>query len=164
MKKLCLLIFCAAILFTLSSCDELLGLPEGTVDGVLGSLPEIPGLPSNPGDSELPDFPEAEDGHKHIPSEAIIEDKIDSTCESDGSYTAIINCTICGEELIRQTITTPKAEHTPKDAVIENEKAGSCKADGSYDSVVYCDVCDCEISRETVNTGKETDYGQRWKT
>ncbi len=62
----------------------------------------------------------------------------------------MVYCTVCGEELSRETVTVPATGHTPGQAVKENEVDATCTEDGSYDEVVYCTVCGEELSRETV--------------
>jgi hypothetical protein len=39
---------------------------------------------------------------KHTPAEAVIENKIDATCYSEGSYDNVVYCSECGEELERE--------------------------------------------------------------
>ena len=79
----------------------------------------------------------------------MVENKFEATCEKAGSYDEVIYCSVCKEELSRETKTIEKIAHTPGEAVKENEVAATCTADGSYDMVVYCTVCGEEMSRET---------------
>ena len=92
----------------------------------------------------------------HTEGEAVIENEVAATCTEDGSYDTVVYCTVCGEELSRET-TTIKASHTKGEAVIENEVAATCTTAGSYDTVIYCTVCGEELSRETT-TVKATDH------
>ena len=84
----------------------------------------------------------------HSPAVAIRENEKMPTCSANGSYEKVVNCSLCGKELSRETIIIP-ACHTPSNAVRENETF-ACVQDGSYDSVIYCAVCGDEISRETI--------------
>ena len=86
----------------------------------------------------------------HTEAEAVVENEVAATCTTDGSYDSVVYCSVCGEELSRDTITVPATGHTAAEAVVENEVAATCTTDGSYDSVVYCSVCGEEISRETI--------------
>jgi hypothetical protein len=56
-------------------------------------------------------------------------------------------CTVCGEELSRETITVTAEGHKEAEPVTENEVEVTCTVDGSYETVVYCSVCDEELSR-----------------
>ncbi|MBQ8944053.1 MAG: leucine-rich repeat domain-containing protein, partial [Clostridia bacterium] len=86
----------------------------------------------------------------HTPGDPIIENTISPTCSEDGSYDSVVYCSVCGEELSRESVTVPATEHTPDEPITENTVAPTCTEDGSYDSVVYCSVCGEELSRETV--------------
>ena len=90
----------------------------------------------------------------HTPGIATKENEVEASCSQEGSYDSIIRCSVCGQEISRETKTVDKLAHTPGEAVKENEKAASCSQAGSYDRVVYCTVCHEEISRETVNVEK----------
>ena len=85
----------------------------------------------------------------HTPAEAVKENEKAPTCTEDGSYESVVYCSVCGEELSRETVAV-SAAHTPAEPVKENEVAPTCTEDGSYESVVYCSVCGEELSRETV--------------
>ena len=86
----------------------------------------------------------------HTPGTAVVENEIEATCASTGSYDSVTYCTICGEEAGRQNITVDALGHTAGEAVTENEVAATCTASGSYDTVIYCTECPAEISRETI--------------
>ena len=96
----------------------------------------------------------------HTPAEAVVENKVDSTCHSIGSYDSVIYCSECAAELSRTEKTIEKKAHTPAEAVRENEVDSTCYAEGSYDSVVYCSVeaCKAELSRtaETIEKKAHT--------
>ena len=80
----------------------------------------------------------------------MVENEVSATCTADGSYDSVVYCSVCGEELSRETVVVPATGHTEGEAVVENEVSATCTADGSYDSVVYCATCGEELSRETV--------------
>lgn len=74
------------------------------------------------------------------------------TCTVKGSYEKVTFCSVCGDEMARETVETEYAAHTPGDEVTENEKAGNCVTPGTAEKAVYCTVCSKELSRTTVNT------------
>ena len=89
-----------------------------------------------------------EPAHEHTPAEPVIENNVDPTCTEAGSYDSVVYCSVCGEEISRETVTVPALGHTPAAAVKENETAATCTTAGGYDMVVYCSVCNEELSRE----------------
>ena len=91
-------------------------------------------------------------GHTH--ADAVIENNVDATCTTAGSYDTVVYCTVCGGEVSRNATTVNASGHTPGAAVIENDVKATCTAEGSYDSVVYCTVCNAEISRNTTVVDK----------
>ena len=97
---------------------------------------------------------ETEGDHSHTPSTAVIENKVDAGCTTDGSYDKVVYCSVCNAEMSRISGILSAIGHTPEDAVIENEVAASCTAKGSYDEVVYCCECDVKLSHITVHTDK----------
>ena len=88
----------------------------------------------------------------HTPGEAAQENVVGATCTVPGSYDNVIHCTVCGELISRETVTSATIPHTPGEAAQENVVAATCTRAGSYDSVVRCEVCGKELSRETVST------------
>lgn len=83
----------------------------------------------------------------HSTGTAVIEDVVNSTCTTKGSYNSVVYCTVCESELSRTQTTTDALGHTADDAVVENSIAADCGNAGSFDTVVYCTVCEAEISR-----------------
>lgn len=86
----------------------------------------------------------------HTEAEAVRENEVAATCTEAGSYESVVYCSVCGEELSRETIAVDATGHTKGTAVRENYVAPTATTAGSYDSVVYCTVCGEELSRETV--------------
>jgi len=104
----------------------------------------------------------------HVPGEEVIENEKAVTCTEDGSYDKVIYCTICGEELKRETVKVEAKGHIPGEVVIENEVPATKEAAGSYEEVVYCTVCKEELSREKVTIerikgGLELDDDGVWR-
>ena len=69
--------------------------------------------------------------HEHVAGEATEENRVEATCSKEGSYDEVVYCSVCGEELSRETKTVDKIPHTPADAVKENEVAATCSKEGS---------------------------------
>ena len=86
----------------------------------------------------------------HTAGEAVEENRVEPTCTENGSYDSVVYCTVCENEISRETVTIGAVGHTAGEAVEENRVEPTCTENGSYDSVVYCTVCESEISRETV--------------
>ncbi|MCD8085029.1 MAG: hypothetical protein LUF28_01630 [Clostridiales bacterium] len=99
------------------------------------------------GDSYTADETEATG---HTAGEAVVENEVAASHTAGGSYDEVVYCSVCGEELSRETISVPAGGHTAGETVVENEVDPTCTEDGSYDEVVYCTECDEELSRETV--------------
>ena len=90
----------------------------------------------------------------HVGGEAKIENLVEATCKTEGSYDEVVYCVYCEKELSRDAKTIAKLAHTAAAAVKENEVAPTCTAEGSYDEVVYCSVCGEELSRDAKTIAK----------
>ena len=91
--------------------------------------------------------------HTHRESDAIIENRLDSTCESFGSFESVVYCLDCNEELSRETILVDKKDHTEdEEPMIENSVLPTCEEEGSFDLVVYCQDCGALLSSKTIIT------------
>ena len=85
----------------------------------------------------------------HTDGDAVVENSVAADCVNNGSYDTVVYCSVCGEELSRETTTVDALGHTEGEAVVENNVDPDCVNTGKYDSVVYCSVCDVELSRVT---------------
>ena len=85
----------------------------------------------------------------HTEGPVVVENNVDPTCTSTGSYDTVVYCTVCGEELSRVTTTVDALGHTEGEVVKENVVAPTCTEDGSHDEVTYCTVCNKELTRVT---------------
>ena len=74
----------------------------------------------------------------HSPAKAVVENRIEATCEADGSYDEVIYCSTCNEELNRIEKTLDKLEH---DFVHHDKKDATCteKGNKAYDTCTRCD-------------------------
>ena len=74
----------------------------------------------------------------HTPDAPVIENEVPATCGQAGSYDDVVYCTVCGEELSRDTKTIdPTGEH---DYQLVEEAAPTCTEDGVA-AHYECTVC-----------------------
>ena len=97
----------------------------------------------------------------HTPAEAVRENINDSTCYREGTYDAVVYCSVCAaadikEELGRTEQTIPMKNHTAGEAVTENFVDSTCYSEGSYDEVVYCSVCAAAGIKEELSRTEKT--------
>lgn len=90
----------------------------------------------------------SEEHTAHKPGDIVIENEIKATCTSKGSYEEVVYCSVCDEEISRESKKTNKLEHTPLEPVKENETDPTCVFDGGYDMISYCSVCDGAVETE----------------
>ncbi len=75
---------------------------------------------------------------EHTPDSPVIENEVPATCGQAGSYDDVVYCTVCGEELDRETKTIdPTGEH---DYQLVEEAAPTCTEDGVA-AHYECTVC-----------------------
>ncbi len=92
---------------------------------------------------------------EHTPGAEVEENVAAPDCTTAGSKDVVTYCTVCGEEVSRETVETAEAlGHTSGEAVEENIVAPDCTTPGSKVVVTYCTVCGEEASRETVETAE----------
>ena len=97
------------------------------------------------GNSYVVDYVDA----THTPADAVEENYVAPTCAENGSKDMVVYCSVCDEEISRQTETIEKAEHT----VVEYEKvivAPTCTEAGVKEIASCCTECDTVISKENV--------------
>ncbi|MDO4379884.1 MAG: hypothetical protein Q4D20_03305 [Clostridia bacterium] len=75
------------------------------------------------------------DAKGHTASPAVIENKTESTCTSEGSYDEVVYCAVCKTELSRERKITDKAAHSYE----ENVVLPTCTEEGY--TVHTCSVC-----------------------
>ena len=71
------------------------------------------------------------------PNDPVIENKKDSTCTTDGSYDSVVYCSVCGEEISRETVIVPSAGHS---AVVDEAVSATCTTSGLTEGK-HCSVC-----------------------
>ena len=84
----------------------------------------------------------------HTESDAVKENETNSTCTAAGSYDSVVKCSVCNEEISRETITKPLAAHSYKGEVT----APTCTEKGY--TTYTCTACsDTYTDSETEATG-----------
>ena len=74
----------------------------------------------------------------HTPGEAVVENNVAATCTQAGSYDSVVYCTVCKEELSRETMTNALIPHTLE----KTEKVEpTCTEDGT-EAYWTCSVCE----------------------
>ena len=76
----------------------------------------------------------------HTPGEAVKENERAATCETNGGYDSVVCCTVCGEELSRESIVIPATGHvwgewttvTPPTFAADGEEQRVCLNDPSH--------------------------------
>lgn len=84
-------------------------------------------------------------GHK--PSGIIKENEVAPDCINDGSYEAVVKCTVCDVEISRETVVVPATGHTK--IVIDEAVEKTCTTDGLTEGS-HCGICGAIISEQKV--------------
>ncbi|MCD7753780.1 MAG: hypothetical protein LUH41_04450, partial [Clostridiales bacterium] len=85
---------------------------------------------------------------EHTAGEAVIENEVAATCTESGSYDSVVYCTVCGEEISRETIIVAATDHS-YEAVVT---APTCTEQGY--TTYTCSVCgDSYVDDYTEATG-----------
>ena len=87
----------------------------------------------------------------HTEGNAVVENKTDSTCISEGKYDSVVYCIICKVELSRQSITTDKLPHTEEILPAVN---ATCTSNG-FTKGKKCSTCGEVLEKqiETIRLG-----------
>ena len=91
--------------------------------------------------------------HTHIAGTPVIENKVEATCEKNGSYDEVVYCIEDNVELSRKNISIPSLEHTIESVEI-SRKDPTYEEDGYFEEAKYCSVCSTLISLETISIPK----------
>ena len=94
----------------------------------------------------------------HVPAEPVIENEVAVTCTEDGQYDSVVYCSVCGEELSRDSVVLSKSGHNYQ---ITDSQPCSCTEDG-YDvfCCVNCDDTYTEIREATGHHYYTSDYSE----
>ena len=63
---------------------------------------------------------------EHTPADPVKESVTPSTCEAGGSYVSVVNCSVCGLEISRETVTTDPLGHDMQGTVDGSIKTYNC--------------------------------------
>lgn len=78
------------------------------------------------------------DVYGHTPGDVVIENESKATCLAPGSYEEVIYCSVCKEEISRETKSTGYADHTWADEPV-TDTAPTCTENGL--ASIHCRVC-----------------------
>ena len=95
----------------------------------------------------------------HTPAEAVKKNEVGATCGEAGSYDSVVNCSVCGAEISRETIEVPATgSHTYNNAC--DADCNTCGTERTPSDHVYDNACDtscnvCGVVREITHTPAE---------
>ncbi|MBQ7378675.1 MAG: hypothetical protein IJW70_03225 [Clostridia bacterium] len=90
----------------------------------------------------------------HTPADAVVENNVDPQCEVAGSYDLVVYCSVCGDELSRETVTVPATKH---DYIVTVTPATHTAPETEH---YWCQVCGYEFTAETAPAlGHDYDEG-----
>lgn len=92
----------------------------------------------------------------HSGTKEVIENFVNFTCDTDGSYDIAVRCIDCElEDKAKRTHVDVPAHHVAAEPVPEDKPVPSGES-CTYDLVTYCKHCLTELDRETVNRKPHT--------
>ena len=100
--------------------------------------------------------------HTHIAGTPVIENKVEATCEKNGSYDEVIYCIEDNVEMSRNKITLPSLGHI-EETIKANSKDATYEEEGWYDNVTYCSRCYEILSQETIFIPKLASEGLNYQ-
>ena len=97
----------------------------------------------------------------HTEGSVVVENNVDPTCESAGSYDNVVKCTVCGEELSRETITVDATGHdwsdwTHVDGTATHTRV--CGNDASHVESADCDYVETDKVAEDCENAEQITY------
>lgn len=79
----------------------------------------------------------------HTPGEAVKENEVPATCGQAGSYDEVVYCTVCNEELSRETKTI---DATGKHSLVHHDKIPATCGQSGTEEYWECKTCNLEFS------------------
>ncbi len=101
----------------------------------------------------------------HVESDPVIENKNNATCKQSGSYDTVVYCSVCDDEISRETVTVDAYGH---DIIIDNAVEATCTTTGLTEGQ-HCSRCiDATIEQEIIppkshNHIAKYDSTKHWK-
>ncbi|MCC8195834.1 MAG: hypothetical protein LIO49_03370 [Ruminococcus sp.] len=86
----------------------------------------------------------------HTEGEAVTENEVAATCTEDDSYESVVYCSVCGEELSRETVTVDATGHN----YVATETSATC-TEGGYTTYVCSECGDTYTDSETEALGHD---------
>ncbi|MBQ8414550.1 MAG: hypothetical protein IJX58_04820 [Clostridia bacterium] len=124
-----------------ASCTEI-GLTDGKKCSVCGETllaqEEISSLGHKDGNNDFTcDACGADLCTDHVPADPIIENNVPATCQKPGSYDSVVKCSVCGDEISRESKIHEQLPHTEE---VVPGKAATCTTTGLTEGK-KCSVC-----------------------
>ena len=96
----------------------------------------------------------------HTSAEAVRENEVAATCTKDGSYDEVVYCSVCGEEISRETKNVEAAGHSFGEW--QEIKAATETEVGEKERI--CSVCGYKETAEIPVLGHTHVYGTDWQS
>ena len=97
----------------------------------------------------------------HTNAAAVTENEVGATCSAEGSYDLVVKCSVCGDEISRETKTIDKLPHTESDWIVDVQATETTEGSQHKKCTVCHEVLDTEViptlSHECEYTKKVTD-------
>ncbi len=91
----------------------------------------------------------------HAPAEAVIENEVAATCETAGAYDKVVYCSVCDEELDRDTVSVPATDHAYQ---LRDLVRPSRQADGTWGNGYETHVCENDSRHVKTIVVERADY------
>ena len=94
----------------------------------------------------------------HTNAAAVTENEVGATCSAEGSYDLVVKCSVCGDEISRETKIIDKLPHTESDWIVDIQATET--TEGSQHK--ECTVCHEVLNTEVIPTlSHECEYTQK---
>ena len=97
--------------------------------------------------------PEDPTEHTHVASSPVTENRIDASCDKEGSYDSVVYCEVCKEELSRDHCTIAKLTHKWNTGIVTKEATTKQTGEKTY----TCTVCG---AKKVTSISKKTHFNE----